>query len=58
MFIFRACSRCRGDIYLDRDIYGDYKKCMQCGLMQYIENRDRAKILKAATVNNRKTDVA
>ncbi len=58
MFIFRACSRCRGDIYLDRDIYGDYKKCMQCGLMQYIENRDRAKILKSATVNNRKTDVA
>jgi acetyl-CoA carboxylase beta subunit len=58
VFIFRDCSRCRGDIYLDRDIYGDYKKCMQCGLMQYIENRDRAKILKSATVNNRKTDVA
>ncbi len=30
-FYFKACPRCRGDMYLDQDRYGAYGKCLQCG---------------------------
>ena len=30
-FYFKACPRCRGDMYLDQDMYGVYGKCLQCG---------------------------
>lgn len=30
-FFFKACPRCRGDMYLDDDAYGAYGKCLQCG---------------------------
>lgn len=30
-FYFKACPRCRGDMYLDEDVYGAYGKCLQCG---------------------------
>ena len=31
MIIFKGCPRCRGDIMLERDVYGDYLECLQCG---------------------------
>ncbi len=34
MIWFRGCPRCRGDLYLDKDIYGWYRKCLQCGYLQ------------------------
>ena len=33
MFYFKACTKCRGDLILDRDSYGDFLKCMQCGTL-------------------------
>jgi hypothetical protein len=30
-FYFKACPRCRGDMYLDQDPYGVFAKCLQCG---------------------------
>ncbi|PKB57605.1 MAG: hypothetical protein BZY73_02330 [SAR202 cluster bacterium Casp-Chloro-G3] len=27
----KACTKCRGDLYLDEDAYGVFTKCMQCG---------------------------
>lgn len=35
MLYTKACPRCSGDIKLDRDNYGVYAKCLQCGF-----NRD------------------
>ena len=32
MFL-KACKRCGGDMHINRDIYGEYKECLQCGLM-------------------------
>jgi uncharacterized protein YbaR (Trm112 family) len=26
-----ACPRCRGDLLLDRDHYGEFVSCLQCG---------------------------
>ncbi len=33
MVLFKACLRCRGDMHINRDIYGEYGKCFQCGFM-------------------------
>lgn len=35
MLYTKACPRCEGDVKLDRDNYGVYAKCLQCGF-----NRD------------------
>jgi len=31
---FRSCSRCDGDIFIDRDLYGWFEQCIQCGYMR------------------------
>ena len=31
MFFFKACPKCKGDMHLDRDVYGAFCKCLQCG---------------------------
>ena len=32
----KACPRCRGDVYGARDRYGEYKECLQCGYVEYV----------------------
>ena len=29
----KSCNRCGGDMNSNRDIYGEYRLCMQCGNM-------------------------
>ena len=31
MIFLKACPKCSGDILLDKDNYGRYLKCLQCG---------------------------
>ncbi len=31
MITFKACPRCRGDLYRDQDKYGEFDSCLQCG---------------------------
>ena len=31
---FKACPKCGGDVIVDRDPYGRFFKCMQCGLLR------------------------
>ncbi len=31
MWLLKGCPRCRGDMELDRDEYGWYERCIQCG---------------------------
>ena len=31
MIYFKACHRCQGDMLLERDRYGQYVQCIQCG---------------------------
>ena len=33
MLYFKACPRCKGDVHRDRDVFGEYLKCLQCGHM-------------------------
>ena len=31
------CPRCSGNVYLDRDCYGWYEQCLQCGFICDLE---------------------
>jgi hypothetical protein len=31
MMWFKRCPRCHGDLYGNRDVYGRYVACFQCG---------------------------
>ena len=33
MLYLKSCPRCSGDMYLDRDYYGAFKECLQCGFV-------------------------
>ena len=38
--VLKACPRCqRGDIYRDRDQYGEFWQCIQCGWMRDLPGR-------------------
>ena len=37
MFYFKACPKCQGDMYTERDQYGSYIECLHCGLIRDIE---------------------
>jgi ribosomal protein L37AE/L43A len=32
VMLFKSCPKCRGDLFLDRDHYGIYLQCFQCGM--------------------------
>lgn len=36
MFWFKGCPRCTGDLYEDRDQYGPFITCVQCGFSKDI----------------------
>ena len=41
MMLLKACPKCGGDIIFDSDMYGRYTKCLQCGLMKdLLEKQD------------------
>ena len=48
MWKFKSCPRCNGDILLDRDHYGWYGQCLQCGyqhdLKSIVEAQQQAEI--------------
>ena len=37
MLYLKACPRCKGDMHTNRDVYGAYSECLQCGYMVDIE---------------------
>ena len=50
MLELRACPRCEGDLHTNRDMYGSYKQCIQCGYMRDIPNKDL--ILKSLNLDD------
>ena len=39
MVYYRSCPKCRGDMHIRRDFYGDFRECLQCGLMQDLNTK-------------------
>ncbi len=33
MLYLKACPRCSGDVKYERDVYGRYLECLQCGFL-------------------------
>lgn len=33
MLRMKSCPKCKGDVVVDRDQYGWYEQCIQCGFM-------------------------
>jgi hypothetical protein len=46
MWKYRACPRCGGDIFMDRDEGGWFESCLQCGYrleLESVYDRDATK---------------
>ena len=40
MLFLKACPKCHGDMYVNRDVYGKFIECLQCGLLRDVEYRE------------------
>ena len=37
MMWLKSCPKCKtGDLALERDAYGSYMRCLQCGFLKYL----------------------
>lgn len=53
MFYFKACQKCQGDLTLDRDSYGSFLKCLQCGSYTDVEEvKGQKSILEVSASKN------
>jgi len=48
MLWLKCCPRCGGDLYLERDVYGAYVACLQCGRHFDIKEANASVATKAA----------
>jgi len=48
MLRFNRCPRCKGTLVLDKDLYGWYEECIQCGYLHDIERNDFTEKLPVA----------
>ena len=39
MFHLKGCPKCRGDLFFEKDFYGSFFRCLQCGLFIDVEAR-------------------
>lgn len=38
---FKACPKCKGDVFIEKDMFGWYEQCLQCGHMHDLEVNDK-----------------
>jgi hypothetical protein len=48
MMWLRACPRCRGDLHLELDHFGDFVSCLQCGAILDESQEDWLRALAVA----------
>ena len=60
MWRLKGCPKCKGDVELDRDQWGWYEQCIQCGYLFDLQNvveekqwRGDRKITKSSSVPER-----
>lgn len=47
ILVLKSCPKCKGDVHTNRDRFGCYKQCLQCGLMEDVECRSTFKHLES-----------
>ena len=50
----KSCNRCGGDMNSNRDMYGEYRMCLQCGNMVDIPNESNLFELRLSVENAKK----
>ncbi len=56
MLYLKGCARCKGDMHINRDMYGSYRECLQCGYMVDIDEPN--KLLESLNLTAEKKKVA
>ena len=56
MWRLKNCPRCGGDMFIDRDFYGWYEKCLQCAYC--CELRTLESLDEKPAINDRKQIMA
>ncbi len=51
MLELKACPRCRGDMRVSHDVYGDYKQCFQCGNTVELNSTTRRRLFLTMRVH-------
>ena len=46
MIKFKSCPKCSGDLDLNRDCYGSYLNCFQCGYIKDLDSLDKPAVKK------------
>ena len=44
MYWLKACPRCRGDLHEEKDFYGAYVACIQCGYVVNSREEDALRL--------------
>ena len=50
MLLLKGCSRCGGDLSTNRDEYGPYVSCIQCGAMKDVPEFPQPSMALAASL--------
>ena len=50
----KSCNRCGGDMNSNRDMYGEYRMCLQCGNMVDIPKESNLFDLRLSVENAKK----
>ncbi len=37
MLLLKSCPKCKGDVVEERDHYGSYTQCLQCGYLRDLQ---------------------
>ena len=54
----KSCNRCGGDMNSNRDIYGEYRLCMQCGNLIDIPKKSSPFSLQTSADNSNRKKAA
>ena len=46
MMLLKRCLRCWGGLRINKDIYGEYKQCVQCGYMEDLDPRSNTRVVR------------
>ena len=49
MVFYKSCLKCRGDMHIRKDVYGDFRECIQCGLLQDIYEHPTSQLVSSST---------
>jgi len=49
-YYLRNCPKCDGDLYKDKDIYGEFLSCLQCGFLKDLTCQEPDSVVRRANM--------